>query len=307
MGVSRSGYYKWLKHEPTPQELAREEVIDLVRITHNQHPTHGYRWIAAYIRKNLQRSICDSYAYKCWRYLGLKSETKHKHHRQRRKATNKFPNLIFSTWDTVDRPRQVIVSDMTVIHYNNEYFELTFYFDVYTKEILTWQISDRRGDREPYIRGLQEVIDILQIKGEPAIIHTDQGSVYASMAYNKLIQDTNIKRSMSRPGKPTDNPVNESLNGWIKEELMFDFHLGACQTIGEVKDVLRKYTIYYNHQRPCFALGYETPIDCYNRYQSEQVHKDTFEHRILTTTPKFIQKRMQPTEEEILMAMMSRF
>ena len=43
------------------------------------------------------------------------------------------------------------------------------------------------------------------------------------MAYNELIRDTNIVRSMSRAGKPTDNPVNESLNGWIKEELFMDF------------------------------------------------------------------------------------
>lgn len=60
---------------------------------------------------------------------------------------------------------------------------------------------------------------------EPTILHTDQGSVYASVAYNELIRETNITRSMSRAGKPTDNPVNESLNGWIKEELFIDFKL----------------------------------------------------------------------------------
>ena len=30
------------------------------------------------------------------------------------------------------------------------------------------------------------------------------------MAYNDLIKDVNIQRSMSRAGTPTDNPVNES-------------------------------------------------------------------------------------------------
>ncbi|MBQ2310138.1 MAG: transposase family protein, partial [Erysipelotrichales bacterium] len=53
----------------------------------------------------------------------------------------------------------------------------------------------------------------------------DQGSVYSSKVYNDLITDFNIQRSMSRAGTPTDNPVNESLNGWIKEELFLDFHL----------------------------------------------------------------------------------
>ena len=68
---------------------------------------------------------------------------------------------------------------------------------------------------------MKDVIEQLDelVSSHPTIIHTDQGSVYASVAYNDLIKDRNIERSMSRAGKPTDNPVNESLNGWIKEEL----------------------------------------------------------------------------------------
>lgn len=38
---------------------------------------------------------------------------------------------------TKDRPRQVIVSDMTAFKFWVLYFEVTFYFDVFTKEILT--------------------------------------------------------------------------------------------------------------------------------------------------------------------------
>ena len=49
---------------------------------------------------------------------------------------DKFPNLIFTTWETVDRPRQVIVSDMTAFKFWILYFEVTFYFDVFTKESL---------------------------------------------------------------------------------------------------------------------------------------------------------------------------
>lgn len=62
---------------------------------------------------------------------------------------------------------------------------------------------------------------------------------------------------MSRAGKPTDNPVNEALNGWIKEELYMDFQLDQCRTREEVKVTLRRYIDFYNKQRPCFAIGYE--------------------------------------------------
>ena len=217
MGVSRSGYYKWLRREPSSREINREFMVGVVEDIHSEHPTHGYRWVAAYIRINLQLSISDNFSYKCFQYLGIQSQTRHKIHYKPRKVKDKYPNLIYSTWDTVDRPRQVIVSDMTVIKYSWFFFELTMYFDVFTKEILTWHVAERRGHRDQYIDGLNDVINLLKGTDEPTVLHTDQGSVYASLAYNELIKDTLIVRSMSRAGKPTDNPVNESLNGWIKE------------------------------------------------------------------------------------------
>ena len=136
------------------------------------------------------------------------------------------------------------------------------------------------------------IVEMLRGKKEPTIIHTDQGSVYSSKAYNELIQDSNIVRSMSRAGKPTDNPVNEALNGWIKEELFIDFRLEECRTRDAVKDVLCRYVAFYNRQRPCFAIGYDTPDNyCKRFYRGEFEKKDTFSKRILTEEPKFVQKR----------------
>lgn len=55
--------------------------------------------------------------------------------------------------------------------------------------------------------------------------------------------------------KPTDNPVNESLNGWIKEEIYIDFKLNECKSEQAVRNLVDRYVIYYNGQRPCYALG----------------------------------------------------
>ena len=92
---------------------------------------------------------------------------------------------------------------------------------------------------------------------EPIILHTDQGSVYSSKNYNNLLNEFNIQRSMSRAGTPTDNPVNESLNGWIKEELIIDFDLKHCE---DVPNLIKLYINYYNNERPSYALNYKTPI-----------------------------------------------
>lgn len=157
------------------------------------------------------------------------------------------------------------------------------YFDVFTKQILSWKLSDRRGAREPYLFGLKEVVELLETDGpddSPTYLHTDQGSVYASMAYDKLIQDKNIIRSMSRAGTPTDNPVNESLNGWIKEELFLDYHINTLCDRYWVHCAISEYIDFYNAKRPCYSLNYETPDNYYNLYKSGQLEKrDTFSKR----------------------------
>jgi len=258
MGVSRAGYYKWLKRDKKVNTL-RVKAIKEITKAHQEHSTHGYRWICAYLRINNILVVSESFTYKIMRALGFRAQTKHRKKYNKRVIKDKYPNLIFSTWETVDRPYQVIVSDMTCFKTNKwSYYELTLYFDVFTKMILSWSLASRRGDRNQYIDGLEQVKTIIEAKGivEPVILHTDQGSVYASQAYNDIIKNTVIQRSMSRAGKPTDNPVNESLNGWIKEELFTDFNLGNSQN---VKETIKNYVNYYNNNRPSYSLGYLTP------------------------------------------------
>ena len=62
---------------------------------------------------------------------------------------------------------------------------------------------------------------------------------------------------MSRAGTPTDNSVNESLSGWIKEKLFIVFDLKHCE---EVPNLIKLYINYYNYERPSYALNYKTPI-----------------------------------------------
>lgn len=297
MGVSRSGFYKWKKRGKSTRATDREKLLADVKRVHEAHRSHGYRWVAAYLRINEKGTACDNMVYKCFRYLGISSETLHRVKRKPRKIKDRFPNLIFSTWDTVDRPRQVIVSDMTAFRIRWMYVELTMYFDVFNKEIVAHRCGEKKGDRNQYIDGLQDVKDKLKGQKEPCVLHTDQGSVYASMAYNELIKDSVIVRSMSRAGKPTDNPVNEALNGWIKEELFVDFHLEECRSIQEVKEVIDRYVKYFNEQRPCYAIGYDTPANYRRRFNRGEIErKDTFSSRELSEIPKFVRNKKKDNE-----------
>ena len=92
--------------------------------------------------------------------------------------------------------------------------------------------------------------------------------------------------------KPTDNPVNEVLNGWIKEELIIDFGIERYREKRDFQEAMERYVKFYNEQRPCFALGYDTPSNYRKRYNKGEIKcKETFEKREFTIEPKFVQKK----------------
>ena len=118
-------------------------------------------------------------------------------------------------------------------------------------------MSARKGDRMTYIKGLNSLIELKKLNPDiEMVLHTDQGSVYASKEFNEVLPLFNITRSMSRAGTPTDNPIDESLNGWIKDELFIDFNLKKCD---DVLSLIRNYINYYNFERPMYCLNYKTP------------------------------------------------
>ena len=98
---------------------------------------------------------------------------------------------------------------------------------------------------------------------EPIVLHTDQGSVYSSRAFAEAHKNYNIIRSMSRAGTPKDNAIIEAINGWIKSELITDFRYWEYEDIYTLID---SYVIYFNYDRPAYALNYKSPV----QYRTEQ-------------------------------------
>ena len=69
----------------------------------------------------------------------------------------------------------------------------------------------------------------------------------------------------------------------------------------EIKTLLEKYKYYYNRLRPCFAIGYDTPFNYWVKYNKGELEKkNTFENRILSDKPKYVQKRLEMTENKDL-------
>ncbi len=259
MNISRSGYYRWSNNRAKWRQY-KQDRIDLeqyVKNIHNKYPSYGYRRINGLIRNKTGWIISDHQVHKCCKYLNIKSKVKRYKWIKPKHERLDYPNIIKTNWKTTG-PYQKIVSDMTCIPFKGKLYNLTFYLDVFNNEILSYNLSDKNGDVRTYYEGLKDLLSkIKEEQPKEVILHTDQGATYSSRMFADIHKNYNIIHSMSRAGTPTDNPVIESINGWIKEEMNCDFNYRECDNLFEFID---EFIHYFNNERPSFKLKYKTPV-----------------------------------------------
>ena len=260
MSVNRSGYYKWKKRKGllNQYEQDRKILTELLWEQHKKHSVYGYHNLAEKIREETGWVFSDNLAHKCCKVAGIHSTARKTYHYTKGKENTNYPNRIFNNWKA-SRPMEIIVSDMTML-FTKKFgkIEWTFVLDTYNNEIIASALSKREGDPRPYYECLEEIIKKAKEQTAPVTLHTDQGSVYSSQAFkNAHSHCSNLIRSMSRVGTPTDNPIIEAINGWVKEELYKDFNLYHCE---DVEKLISEYIEYYNIERPSVKCGRKSPI-----------------------------------------------
>ena len=261
MGINRSGYYKWRDRKGQVNRYEKDRILltQLLQKAHEKHPSHGYHRLADDVFHETGWIFSHRLAHQCCKAAGIRSKARKYRYKQPGEESVKFPNLVQGRWFAT-QPLQIVVSDMTCFHANGKEWEWTFILDTFNNEILAHSVTSTKGSNKPYYHCLEALKRLAGKREEqkPQIVfHTDQGAVYSSQAFCQAHNDYNILRSMSRVGTPTDNPIIEALNGWIKEELFLDFDLGHAK---DVPALLDRYVEYFNNRRSAAALGYKSPV-----------------------------------------------
>ena len=88
-----------------------------------------------------------------------------------------------------------------------------------------------------------------------ALFHSDQGSLYLTDTFRKLVKDHGFIESMSKRGNCWDNAPQESFFGHFKDEVDRN-----CRNIVELEDRIWKYAEYYNFDRPQWTRNRMAPI-----------------------------------------------
>jgi len=264
MTISKSGYYNWLKNrnQLNQYELNRNNLFELITEIHKKKRSYGYHKIWKMILDKSGWYVSPNLVHKCCKYLGYKSYCKHYKYKKPCEESIKYPNLVNGNWYT-SRPFKVIVSDSTKIWFKKKAYDWTYYYDVFNNEIVGSDVSDYHYgvSFSNHKKALEDMLKTKIKRGYKNLettIHTDQGSIYSSMAFANAHKHYTIKRSMSRAGTPTDNPKIESANGWIKKEMYLDFDVRDYETVQEyIQDII----FDYNTIRPAWALKYKNPVE----------------------------------------------
>lgn len=255
LGVARSTYYRWTKERVKSLSEAELAITTLCQETKYRY---GHRKITKLLKKQYKINLHRNTVQRMMQRLNLQCRVKPKRKWKSQGETVIIaPNLLERNF-IATKPNEKWVTDITYIQYGPHTMYLSTIMDLYNNEIIAYKVYHHQQTAL--------VIDTLkaalEVRGNPkgVIIHSDQGSVYTSYAYQHLVKESDIVSSMSRRGNCWDNAVIESFHSSIKSE-EFQYVKYNSLSIQDVINHVDTYMNFYNNERVQEKLDYQTPLE----------------------------------------------
>ena len=270
-GVSRSGYYAWVKDAPIREAQEEQDRKDFDIIL-DAYQWRGYSKGARGIYMRLLhmeppvvmnvrkiRRLMDKYNLSC----PIRKANPHRRIAKALKASNVADNLLQREFEYYG-PRTVLLTDITYIPYNGTFAYLSTILDAYTKQVLSYVLS---GSLEVDFV-LETVEKLIQDHGisltQWTVLHSDQGVHYTSHRFIEITKNRNLRQSMSRRGNYWDNAPQESFFGRMKDHIKDK--LKDCGTFEQTSSIVDDYMNYYNKEKYQWELAKISPDKFYEFY-----------------------------------------
>ena len=258
LGVSRSGYYLWGKHNKSERQIENDHLLVHIRDAYSRgRGTYGSPRVTAELRANGIQCGKNRVAH-LMKSNGIKAKTK-----RRFKATKKSrhdflvaDNLLNQRFLT-DVSNKVWVSDITFIWTREGWLYLAAILDVFNRRIVGWSMDDRLS-HEVLADALRKAVR--QRRPEAGVLfHSDRGTQYTSYAFRDLMEQYGFVQSMSSSGNCYDNALMESFFHTLKTELVY---FEKYRTRQEARGSIFEYIeVFYNCVRRHSALNYCSPAE----------------------------------------------
>lgn len=268
LGVSRSGYYKWLSHEPSAREKSDVKLKKVIEEIHKKsRGAYGAPRVHAELRMGKGIRCGKKRVARLMRELGLQGA-----HRRRRFGCTRpdpkkeaFPDLVCRQF-SADAPNRLWVADMTEHLTAEGLWYLAVVLDVFSRMVVGWSMGERQAV-DLILGALNMAIRNRQIVAG-ATHHSDHGSQYTSLQFGKRLREAGILGSMGSVGDALDNAVAESFFSTLQVELL---DTKAWQSRAELRTVIFEYIeVFYNRQRRHSSLGYMTPLEFEEQIRQQQ-------------------------------------
>ncbi|QFG00120.1 IS3 family transposase [Psychrobacillus glaciei] len=252
--IPRSSFYRWLAEEVEKiLTLAEEAIIELCKKTKYRN---GHRKIKALLKRDYGIKLDRNTVQKTMQKFHLQCKVKQKRKwKSQGESVVIAPNVLNRNF-IASKPNEKWVTDITYIQYGSVTLYLSTIMDLYNNEIVTYKLYNHQ--QTPLV--MDTLREALIARGNPqgVIVHSDQGSVYTSYAYQNALKENHLVSSMSRRGNCWDNAVIESFHSSLKTE---EFSLAKFNSLSNVSVVQRidEYIRHYNEERIQEKLGYLTP------------------------------------------------
>ena len=162
----------------------------------------------------------------------------------------------------VEQKDKAWVSDTTFIATREGWLYLAVILDLFSRQVIGWSMSTKNNTDL-----VQDALTMaIWRRGEvkDIIVHSDQGSTYASKLYQQQLIANNLRCSMSRKGECWDNAVAESFFGSLKNEHVYH---EDYRTRSQARQSIFEYIeIFYNRKRRHAFLNYMTPVEYEEKY-----------------------------------------
>lgn len=259
--VAPSSYYSWRMRPESNRKRSNFALLLQIRILHKKsHCTYGSPRITASLHR--RGEICGKNRVA---RLMRENNIRSKMHRKFKATTNSkhnlpvSPNLLCQNF-SAQGPNRVWVSDISYVPTNQGWLYLAVVVDLFSRQIVGWATSERIT-KDLVIQAFLKAMWHRK-PGKGLIFHSDRGSQYASLAFQKLLRDWGCLGSMSKKGDCFDNACAESFFHTLKTELVY---FENYRTREEARRNIFEYIeVFYNRIRLHSTLGFYSPADFEN-------------------------------------------
>jgi len=216
-------------------ELVKSQILQVLSL----NPSYGHRRIALALKlgKKRIRRVMKKFGIKPY-----KRKARWRKRRDESRPESNYPNLIKGLCPI--RAGYVLVGDFTHIIYQSKVVYVATFMDLFTREIVGWNISNHHT-KEFVLEAFLDAIKNLDKL--PQIVHTDQGSEYCSKEYISFLESLGISISMSKKASPWENGYQESYYNNFKTDLGLEFD--RFPSPGELVAAIYQTINYYNKDR----------------------------------------------------------